>query len=39
LEITEEVEKNPTEKKINTTKCLRLISSILNSTVAKTREV
>jgi hypothetical protein len=37
--ITEEVEKNPTEKWINIAKCLRLVPSTLNSNVAKKREI
>jgi hypothetical protein len=39
LEVTEEVEKNPAEEQINTARCLRLASSMLNSTVTKKREV
>jgi cell division protein FtsL len=39
LEVTEEVEKNLTEEQIDTARCLRLASSMLNSTVAKKSEV
>jgi hypothetical protein len=39
LEITEEMEKNPTEKPIDIDKCLGLVPSMLNSTVTKKREM
>jgi hypothetical protein len=39
LEVTEEAEKNLTEEQIDTARCLRSASSMLNSTVAKKREV
>jgi hypothetical protein len=39
LKITEEMEKNPTEKQINIAKRLRLVPSMLNSNVTKKREI